>query len=134
MKFSNPILSLAGLFGFMAVALSAYAHHHLRISLEENLYLSVQTAIQFQLFHAVVMVALSFVKYTNVSATLMKRLSLSAYLFVAGIVLFCLSIYAFAYTGNGIFVKFTPLGGVSFMAGWVLILCAPIHFKKSSDL
>jgi uncharacterized membrane protein YgdD (TMEM256/DUF423 family) len=43
-------------------------------------------------------------------------------LFVAGIVLFSGSLYALGLTGAGAFGAITPLGGLAFLAGWVMVV------------
>src|SRR5438477_508139 len=44
-----------------------------------------------------------------------------AWLFVAGIALFSGSLYALALTGVRYFGAITPVGGVAFLAGWLVI-------------
>jgi uncharacterized membrane protein YgdD (TMEM256/DUF423 family) len=45
----------------------------------------------------------------------------SAVLFLTGIILFSGSLYALAMTGERAFTFATPVGGLSFLAGWVLL-------------
>jgi uncharacterized membrane protein YgdD (TMEM256/DUF423 family) len=53
----------------------------------------------------------------------------SAALFLIGIILFSGSLYAFAMTGERMFAFVTPIGGVSFLAGWVLLALAAWRSK-----
>ncbi len=48
----------------------------------------------------------------------------AGWLFVAGIVLFSGSLYALALTGRRTWGAVTPLGGVCFLAGWLLLALA----------
>lgn len=46
----------------------------------------------------------------------------SGTLFTAGIILFCGSLYLLVLTGIRFFGMVTPLGGVSFIMGWLVLL------------
>jgi uncharacterized membrane protein YgdD (TMEM256/DUF423 family) len=48
----------------------------------------------------------------------------SGWLFVAGILLFSGSLYAMTFTGNRALGAITPLGGVCWIAGWLLLAIA----------
>ena len=50
-----------------------------------------------------------------------RGLQLSAWLFVAGIVLFAGSLYVVALTGLRGVGAITPFGGVAFLAGWAVL-------------
>jgi uncharacterized membrane protein YgdD (TMEM256/DUF423 family) len=53
----------------------------------------------------------------------------SAYAFLAGIVLFSGSLYAFALTVIRPLVYITPFGGAAFLTGWVLLALAASRTK-----
>ena len=50
--------------------------------------------------------------------------SSAAWLFVIGILVFSGCLYAYALTGNKVFGMIVPLGGVSFIAGWLALAVA----------
>ena len=50
-----------------------------------------------------------------------RGLKVTAWLFVAGIVLFCGSLYALALGASRAAGVVTPFGGVAFIAGWLLL-------------
>jgi uncharacterized membrane protein YgdD (TMEM256/DUF423 family) len=52
-------------------------------------------------------------------------------LFVAGIALFSGSLYALALTGEKVFARATPLGGLCFLGGWVLVLLAALKLPRT---
>jgi uncharacterized membrane protein YgdD (TMEM256/DUF423 family) len=54
----------------------------------------------------------------------------SAILYLSGIVLFSGSLYLLALTDMSAFAFVTPFGGVSFLAGWVLLAVAAIRVKS----
>jgi uncharacterized membrane protein YgdD (TMEM256/DUF423 family) len=71
-----------------------------------------RTAVEYQLFHTVSLLACSL--YPNA-----KRLLGSMWLWLAGIILFSGSLYALVLTGSRMFGMLTPLGGVAFILGWL---------------
>ncbi len=75
-------------------------------------------AVDYQMFHtmAIVAVAILLGKFegNNLFAS-------SGWLFLAGIVLFSGSLYLYSLTGVKTLAMITPIGGLSFLVGWVLL-------------
>jgi uncharacterized membrane protein YgdD (TMEM256/DUF423 family) len=118
-------LTLAGVNGFLAVALGAFGAHGLRnrlSSLADGPHrLEVwETAARYQMAHAL---ALGLTAYLC-ARTGTQAASLSGYLFQAGIVLFSGSLYVLALSGIRVLGAITPLGGLCFLAGWVAVVIA----------
>ena len=115
-------LILAGINGFLAVALGAFGAHGLRSSLAgaENgaRRLEVwETASHYHLIHAVALAVVAYLcSRTQVGAGVW-----AGYLFQAGIVLFSGSLYVLGATGITKLGAITPFGGLCFLAGWALI-------------
>jgi uncharacterized membrane protein YgdD (TMEM256/DUF423 family) len=114
---------LAGVNGFLGVALGAFGAHGLRSTLANApdgvRRLEVwETAAHYQLVHAL---ALGFVAHlcTRLPAQLP---SIAGYLFQAGILLFSGSLYALSLSGVKVLGAVTPLGGLCFLAGWAVIV------------
>lgn len=105
----------AGLGGATAVVLGALGAHGLRDVLAPSMLEIWQTAVQFQFWHALALVA---------SALLARRSHaayLGAVLFASGIVLFCGSLYALALGAPRMVGAVTPLGGLCFIVAWVAL-------------
>jgi len=78
-----------------------------------------RTGSDYLISHALALGGLSILMhwYTD------NRLLLSAgWAFTVGILLFCGSLFALALTGMTWLGAITPLGGVAFITGWLLIL------------
>jgi uncharacterized membrane protein YgdD (TMEM256/DUF423 family) len=124
-------ISIAALFGALAVVLGAFGAHSLQKATSDAVILhSYQTAVQYQMYHALVllMVGILFDKFSS------PLLHWCARFFVAGIVLFSGSLYLLTYLKlHGAETKWvgpiTPLGGLLFIAGWVFLLLSVL--KKS---
>ncbi|WP_299071865.1 DUF423 domain-containing protein [uncultured Paraglaciecola sp.] len=104
----------------LSVVLGAFAAHGLKNRLSETLLHSFETAVQYQMYHSLALV-LIVVLYRQMPQSLLLY---SAGFMLAGIVLFSGSLYMLALTQIKWFGPVTPLGGVCFIVGWLLILVA----------
>ncbi len=111
-------LLLGSLSGIISVAIGAFGAHGLKDYLTKTGRLDTfETAVKYQFYHtfALILVALLLDKYND------KLLSYAGYSFMIGIVLFSGSLYALVATQITKFGAITPLGGLFFIAGWVLM-------------
>lgn len=117
-------LLLGSISGIIAVAIGAFGAHGLKDFLTKTGRLETfETAVKYQFYHtfAILIVALLLDKYNN------KLLQYSGYSFLTGIILFSGSLYILIATQNTKLGAITPLGGLFFIAGWVLM--ASVAFK-----
>ena len=106
-------LVVAGMTGFLGIALGAFGAHALKGVLEANHGRELwNTAVLFHLVHAPVLLWLA--RGTTICTT-------PFLCFTGGILLFSGSLYALAITGLGILGAITPIGGVLLLTGWALI-------------
>jgi uncharacterized membrane protein YgdD (TMEM256/DUF423 family) len=112
-------LSLASVLGALGVVLGAFGAHALRARLDPQQLASWQTAVQYHLLHSVVLLAL--VLFADATG---RSVRAPASLFALGIVLFSGSIYLLVLGGPRWLGPVTPLGGLCFIAGWVLLAFA----------
>jgi len=114
-------LILASLLLALAVALGAFGAHALKSRLAPDLQAVWQTAVEYHAWHALGLfgVGLYLLHRPEVAGT-----AWSAWLFIAGIVLFSGSLYALALTGTRAFGAVTPIGGTAFIAGWLALALA----------
>lgn len=110
-------LLLAAFSGFTSVALGAFAAHGLRHQLSPESLAVFQTGVQYQQLHTLVLLAVASLLQRQAG----RLLTLSGGFFVAGMLLFSGSLYALTLTGFGKLGIITPLGGVAFMLGWLLL-------------
>ena len=113
-------LAVGGLYGLLGVALGAFGAHGLRDRLEASQLSSWQTAVQYQLIHAIALIVVGvWLLHTGAVA-----LRYAGALFVAGVALFSGSIYLLILTSATWLGPVTPLGGVALMAGWLGVIYA----------
>lgn len=116
---------LGGLCGFLAVAAGAFAAHGLKSRLTPEMLAIFETAARYQMYHGLALFAAAWCS-SRFGGTLP---TLAGWLFVAGIVIFSGSLYLLALTGIRWLGAVTPLGGVAFLAGWVLLALSALVGK-----
>lgn len=109
-------IKIAGVMGFLGVALGAFGAHGLKQKVTPELLAVFNTGVLYHLIHGVALFALALFG----SAT-GRPVTWPAALWLAGIVLFSGSLYLLALTGVKQLGAVTPLGGLCFLSGWVLV-------------
>jgi uncharacterized membrane protein YgdD (TMEM256/DUF423 family) len=100
---------------FLAVALGAFAAHGLKARLTPEMLTIFETGVRYHVYHALALLALGAARGPEKAG----------WCFVAGIVVFSGSLYVLALTGEKRLGMITPIGGVLFLAGWVLFALKP---------
>lgn len=111
-------LALGAVLGAAAVAIGAFGAHALKPFLTQvGRTETFELAVRYHFYHALALVAtgLAMHHYPN------KLLSYSAWLFLTGILFFSGSLLVLCFTGLGMLGAITPIGGVSFIAGWICL-------------
>ena len=112
------LLSGAGLSLLLATIAGAVGSHALAFQDAQALR-SFETAVQFQFFHGLGVIAVTLVGTAGPGGRLR---AVAAWLMLAGTLLFCGSIYARALGALPGIVAVAPYGGVAFMVGWLALV------------
>lgn len=125
-----PFFIIAGAINAaIAVALGAFGAHALKDKLSER-YLAIwETAVQYQMFHALGLLAIGILMSSSLLGP-STTLSWAGYLLLGGIIIFSGSLYALSLSGIGVLGAITPIGGVAFIVGWLLLIIAAVKFGK----
>jgi uncharacterized membrane protein YgdD (TMEM256/DUF423 family) len=122
--------ALAGL----AVILGAFGAHGLeKVTMDEKILHSYQTGVQYQLYHALALLITAIVYFRFP----FRSIKWAGNCFITGIFLFSGSLYllTFLKIQDSTAIRFagpvTPLGGVFFIAGWLLLLIGVSGIKTS---
>ncbi|WP_312380664.1 DUF423 domain-containing protein [Stutzerimonas balearica] len=116
----RPFLLISAFYGLTGVALGAFAAHGLRARLTAEYLAIFQTAVLYQLVHALALLGVALL-----TRHLPGRLPVAAgWSFALGVLLFSGSLYLLTLTGVGKLGIVTPIGGVAFMVGWFCLLLA----------
>jgi uncharacterized membrane protein YgdD (TMEM256/DUF423 family) len=106
---------LAGLAGAAGVALGAFGAHALAAKLDASALTTWETGVRYHLVHALALLLAAYLADRG------PLYAAAGFLFAAGIVLFSGSLYGLALGGPRWLGPVTPLGGVSFILGWLAI-------------
>jgi uncharacterized membrane protein YgdD (TMEM256/DUF423 family) len=130
------LLIFSGFSGAIAVALGAMGAHFLKLKLGSGLFTETnlqtfETAIKYQIYHSITLlvVALLADKFNQ------KLIQKAGYCFMTGIILFSGSLYLLSTAGLMGFTNvrwlgpITPIGGLFFITGWLLIAFSGIKKK-----
>lgn len=107
----------------LSVAFGAFGAHMLEGRVADKYLDTWQTAVQYQMFHAVGLMVVGILMSSSLIGTL-GSLSWAGYLMLAGIIIFSGSLYVLSLTGISILGAITPIGGVAFIAGWIMLIVA----------
>ncbi|WKA50351.1 DUF423 domain-containing protein [Planococcus liqunii] len=107
----------------LSVAFGAFGAHMLEGRVADKYLDTWQTAVQYQMFHAVGLIVVGILMSSSLIGTL-GSLSWAGYLMLAGIIVFSGSLYVLSLTGISILGAITPIGGVAFIAGWIMLIVA----------
>ena len=118
------IISISAFFGFLAVLAGACVDHAFKDGLSPLALNQLKTAIDYQFIHALALLAVGVLRRSASSAS---WLVLSAAAFSLGILLFCGGLFLHAAFQLPNIVYAVPLGGLSFMAGWLFLFIASIQ-------
>ena len=112
------IIVIGSISGAISVVLGAFGAHALKDSLTASGRLDTyETAVKYQMYHSLALVLLGVLMLHFQH----KFLNLASYSFIIGILIFSGSLYALCATGISKLGAITPIGGVFFIAAWVLL-------------
>ncbi len=121
-------LIISAVSGFFSVAIGAFGAHGLKekliknalaAQLDKNHYIDIfNTGVKYQMFHTVALMIVSYLMYTYSE----KNYQWAGICFLAGIIVFSGSLYALSVTGIKVLGAITPIGGLCFLAGWIILV------------
>lgn len=112
------LIITGSVFAFMAVALGAFGAHSLKNVLDDYGMMIWEKAVFYQMIHALAII------FCGVLQNMFLKINFknAAYSFIAGNILFSGSLYILAISDIKVLGAVTPLGGISFLLGWGLII------------
>jgi uncharacterized membrane protein YgdD (TMEM256/DUF423 family) len=126
----KKILMTAAIFGALAVVAGAFGAHWLEGNLSIKRLEVWNTAVQYQFYHSIALL------FTTSLTRYKTRLVGHIYnLFTYGMILFCGTLYLLAcsdllgWSWIHLIGVITPIGGLMFIAGWVVIGCVGLRNK-----
>ncbi len=125
---ARQILGLGAALGALGVALGAFGAHGLRDRLTPADLGVFETAVRYQMYHAVALLGLA----AWVDRSPSPKLGWVAWCFALGVAVFSGSLYLLVLTQARWLGAITPFGGVSLIGGWVLLAVAALDRPRPS--
>ena len=116
-------VALGAIAAYLGVALGAFGAHGLRDRLSVEMLAVYSTGVRYHLIHALALLAVAWASTRWPSGTV----TWAGWCFAAGILLFSGSLYALSLSGVRQLGAITPLGGVAFLVGWLLLAWSAIR-------
>eukprot|EP01088_Endostelium_zonatum_P005948 TRINITY_DN1797_c0_g1_i1.p1 TRINITY_DN1797_c0_g1~~TRINITY_DN1797_c0_g1_i1.p1 ORF type:complete len:119 (-),score=15.72 TRINITY_DN1797_c0_g1_i1:80-436(-) len=113
MSFTRDFVFRAGCYSAaLGVLIGAFGAHKIKSIRAQNFLEAWQTGVQWHMIHSLALIAASKAP---------RHSPLASQLFLVGIFLFSGSLYALTLTENRKLGMITPIGGLSFVAGWIAL-------------
>ena len=119
-------LVIGALLALCSVAFGAFGAHGLKTTLGSGSLDAAQQAkllhdwdvgAQYQMYHALALIAVGLLAGRQAS----RWLPAAGTLFCIGVFVFSGGLYAYVLTGTKLWAMIVPIGGVSFLAGWLTL-------------
>src|SRR5699024_4397304 len=124
LKEMKVFLILGVINGFLAVALGAFGAHGLEGKVSEKMLGTWEKAVNYQMFHTMALFITGLLADKITGGSIVW----AGWLFFLGILLFSGSLYVYSTTGIKSLAMITPFGGLTFLAGWIVLGYAVIKF------
>lgn len=108
-----PLIAIGSILAALSVVFGAFGTHYVQPQLEVEALTWWQTAVQYQMWHALAVLTLGLVNHAWVR--------LPALMLAAGAILFSGTLYAMALGAPRWFGAITPVGGFVMILGWCLL-------------
>jgi uncharacterized membrane protein YgdD (TMEM256/DUF423 family) len=112
---------LGSLNAFLGVALGAFGAHGLKSKVAPEMLVVWQTGVQYHLVHALGLLMIGILCHLMPEPSLARN---AGWAIMIGIILFSGSLYVMVLSGVRALGIITPLGGVAFLIGWLLLILA----------
>ena len=111
-------LMIGAISGCLVVVMGAFGAHALKDILDDYGKSIYNKAVLYHMFHSIALLILGLINKIQPEISL----SISGWSFLFGIILFSGSLYILAITGIKPLGMITPIGGVLFIIGWILLI------------
>lgn len=115
---AKTIIFLAALLLALGVVIGAFGAHGLQKMVEADKLVTFETGVRYHFFHSLGLLAVGIIGLIKPNFKANK----SVIFFLAGILLFSFNCYFYVLTGVKTFAMIVPVGGFSFILGWVALM------------
>ncbi len=130
MNMKNQTILISGaVFMALGVLLGAFGAHALKNILSPEMLAVYKTGVEYQFYHALGLLLIGLIGFHLKS----KYLSWAGLFITIGIILFSGSLYVLTLSGMKAIGAITPVGGLSFVAGWASLLIGILKQKYTFE-
>ncbi len=104
----------------VAVIAGAFGAHGLKETVSTEMLEVFETAVRYQMYHSLGLIAVGLFNSHHPAVAV----EIAGWAFALGIVVFSGSLYAMVLSGTRWLGAVTPIGGLAFIAGWLLLAFA----------
>lgn len=115
-------LAIGALAAGLAVILGAFGAHTLETRVTAERLAVFETGVRYQMYHAIALLFLAWAAQQWPT----WQITVAGYLFIAGMLIFSGSLYLLVITDTPWLGAITPIGGLSFIVGWILLFWAAL--------
>ena len=117
---SRTLLVCGAIAAGSGVAIGAWGAHGLRTVVAPDMLATFETAVRYQMYHSIATL-IAGVVIEKSSSENVKWIVIAGWCFIIGILLFSGSLYLLVLLNQRWFGVITPVGGISFIAGWIAL-------------
>jgi uncharacterized membrane protein YgdD (TMEM256/DUF423 family) len=117
---TKTILITAAILLAIGVLIGAFGAHGLKSRVAPDLLQVYKTGVEYHFYHALGLLLIGALSFSMPSS----YLNWAALFLFAGILIFSGSLYLLTLTGTRWIGAITPIGGLSFVAGWICLVIA----------
>lgn len=121
---AKTFLFLGSLSMLLAVAMGAFGAHALKKTLAPDLMAVYETAVHYHIYHALGLLVVGLLLWRLPESATLRG---SGLLMTGGLLLFSGSLYGLALSGVRWLGAITPIGGLAFLAAWLLLAIAIVR-------
>ena len=118
----NTWIAVGAVLASIAVAAGAIGSHVLKDKLEPAALETFETAVRYQMYHALGLIVVGLLVFRGASGLL----TAAGILFFLGTLLFSGGVYAWLATAQKPFVMVVPIGGSAWILAWLLLAAGAI--------
>ncbi|MAI87202.1 MAG: hypothetical protein CMF99_08685 [Candidatus Marinimicrobia bacterium] len=111
------LIIIGSLFAALSVLLGAFGAHGLKNRLSMEDLAIFETAVRYQMYHSLGILLMGVASFYLTE----KLVSMPAYFFILGIIIFSGSLFLLVITNLRWFGAITPIGGLCLIIGWLLL-------------
>jgi len=115
--------------GLIAVGAGAFGAHVLKTRLDADAMNAFDVGVRYQMYHALALLAVAWMCHAKPS----RAATGAGVCMFLGIILFTGSLFGLSLLGWRWLGPVTPLGGVSFMVGWLLLAIAAMNRRGVAE-